>query len=991
MAQKRLPPERTDDLLERQLRVWRQAVLGPVRRLQKGQFDYVCQVTGSLFLFLRDKRFGAAKRFFVLDVRDVSFEPFKVSCLGSLLVDFELEEQSLRYDERTQTYFYCSRRSQMENAGYYVVRAGDKSPEPRVIRTKERVSSLFVTADHVYLLDDGHEKLLRTPKSAVLALAEPAGGGKPAAPGKEEPDPSADELEYEEIHLGDRLAEQEVLVTAFSERHLIVGRGERYAFDFPSYPKLHALDLSSGRLEEHWLPSFACADFAVLLDWAEADRPAFETYLTMLSLYEINRADRNGDFLFYSAKGLLYTNGDFRFCDPGVLTADKIAAFGGLVDFRFRDLMSKDPAELDGGVLKALGGPFEISSEHEIRFIREKIGHDVLESSKWAKLSGTHIDRSFLQSLAKVLAVSGERRALAARWLSRNRPRQYVALALMTGKALDAGPAAILDDDTRGLAWPTPSPKPLAARPARSKLPVGAVRTLAERWIHAFRAVTAVAEEDRTDEQKLDLDDHRDLLEAVAATAISWETDAGYELVRWLDAQGLAFLRKKIASLIGEQKADPLRDLLGAHMAGEDADVANEAIMALWLYKTGAFEDDLLRWLRSSEDFAPSRAAYALAIQGFVTSLRPVLYSEVIAVAERAGEARRPDFVENEGIEQLLKKALNFRMGDPPREDALTPGDIAEMGSYAPYYLMNLIKRAFQGDEDLAKPSKDDRRGVEKEITGTLAFLERFLGSDPRWRAFDLPFLRRLAGRAGNTAALVEEVLKAFLESDVEDDVKYLLALHAVFTPGLLDLAKAGETHDRILIMLKIVFNRMLRERDHRRIFAVFALLELGLDPARERDALDFVRGDAWRDWPRLLRLGEHVLRYLPDAEKSILYEKLLAASKSEFTLSQYARRLAEISPRRALELYGQGLFKLGKLDEALFYGRTGDRRGYEFVLAHFTDYGNVEAIDFLGEYGGEEAIEALLKARDKYEAPRKNVDPAIRRIKKRIAKGRRA
>ena len=984
MAESRRPTKRDEEAQRRQLKEWRASVLGTAKRLRKGNFDYICQMTDRLFLFLSNEGRRRNGRFFVLNAQDITLEPITVPTLSSLLVDFTYEEQSLRYDESTASYFFCSQRGQMDGTGFSIVRGGVEQPEPQTISTENRVSSLFVTERHVILLDAENAKLVRISKATLMAMADTAGARKLITLDPHGSSPTAQELEYAEIPIGKRLEGGGVLITAFSSDRLIFGRSDRYALRIPVFPRLHALDLASNSFKEFWFPSFACGDFAKILEWAEDDPRAFDKYLSLMSLYEIGESNFVKEALFFSEKGVFYTNGEFRSHDPEAITSEKIAAFADLVDFRFRNLMSADRRELDEGIIKAIDAPLSLASEDEIQFVREKIGEGRIETADWDKLNGERIDLFFLDSLAKVLAAPDGQVPLARRWLERNRARQYVALALLTGRIAKPGPASVLDGADSGLGRMSFSRPAGIVFSAESEIPVETVRNLAERSIRAVGTLLDFGEDELTAKENLDMEDHKRLLEAVAAAAITWETEAGYNLVRWLDAQDLKFIKVKIASLIGEREAHSVRDLLGLYLAGDDADLASAAVLALWNYEAGEFSEALLRWLKSAEDFVPGRAAYALGMRGVESALLILFYSEIISIGEEPPRrGNRFDTQESNAIARLLEKILRSPSWNPPLDGRLAPGEIAEMEAYAPYYLLHLVKRSFQNDDELTKPSR--AAGERQVITAMLAFLNRTLGLGKEWVPIDFDYFSRIARRTERTAVVVEQVLALFLDSDFPEDAKYILALHVVFTPGLLNLARPGEVNDRILILLKSVFDRMLREKDHRRIFAAFALVELGIDRTRERDALEFFRKDEWREWPRLMRLGERVLRYLPGPGKTVVYEKLLQASMTSYTISRYVKKLVEIYPRRAVELYEQGLFKLNKLDEALLYGRTGDRRGYDYVLANFTKWGDVETIVFLGDYGGKEAVPALEKARGEHHAPAKMVNLAIRKIRSRV------
>ena len=266
MAGKRKPsPWAEEQRRRRHLQKWRSSVLGPARRLGRGNFDYVCQVTDTSFLFLRSERVGRRGTFLLFDAADISFKPFSVPALNSLLVDFSLEEQSLRFDADTGAFFYCSRRSQKDGGpGFYLVPGQPDAAGARWISTESEVLSLFVSARHVYLLDAENAKLIRISKAGLLAMAEAAGASKPVSlvpPGSRA---RARELGLREIPLGDRLEGEGVPVTAFSKDRLIIGLGERYAARFPVYPKLHALDFASNRFKEFCFPTFACADLAAI-------------------------------------------------------------------------------------------------------------------------------------------------------------------------------------------------------------------------------------------------------------------------------------------------------------------------------------------------------------------------------------------------------------------------------------------------------------------------------------------------------------------------------------------------------------------------------------------------------------------------------------------------------------------------------------------------------------------------------------------------------
>jgi len=65
---------------------------------------------------------------------------------------------------------------------------------------------------------------------------------------------------------------------------------------------------------------------------------------------------------------------------------------------------------------------------------------------------------------------------------------------------------------------------------AESEIPVSTVRGLAERWVREAQALLAIAEEDRTEEQRLDLEDLRHLLEATGGRRDRLGDRSGYAL-----------------------------------------------------------------------------------------------------------------------------------------------------------------------------------------------------------------------------------------------------------------------------------------------------------------------------------------------------------------------------------------------------------------------------------------------------------------------------
>jgi hypothetical protein len=986
MARRRRRNVWDEDPKRRALHDWIASAWGPARRLTKTHLALVGQLTERLFL-LANVWARSQGSFYCFDAREGTLKRFNVPPLAPLLTKHFYGGQTLRYDRETGAFFHSVYALQESDPGFTLLRDYEKGHSFRSFSTTSQVSSLFVGTEHVFLLDAVGGTITRVAKSGLLALADSPGPGGRVVLDLASQSAAPRELAVTVIPLEKRLAGEHGLFTGFSNERLIFGRAGEFLYRFPAYPQVHALNLRSTRLEGFWFPSFAGADLAGLADWADNEPERFEKYLALLSLYEADESNNDREPLLFTTRGLLLSNGEYRPFDLEAITEDKAAATGDLVDFRFRKLMSTDRREVDRGIIASIDAPRAFTSEAEIRFIGHKIGSGRLETANWDKLAGRRIDRNFLEDLAKVVKRSDDRIAVARRWLARNPARQFVALSLLTGRVDEAGAASDNPGKKPALAPRRRSrgSEPIPAGP--SEIPVRAIRVLAESRLRSVRVLAAVDEDDRSQEQRSDLADSEALLEAVAAAAISWTTEAGYEIIRWLDAQNLPFLQKKIATLIGDTGAHPVRDLLERYLAHEDPDVVSDTLLALWYYPGGDLGAAISACLRSAEDTLPRRAAYALGIRGVGSALIPLLYSDIISAAEdRADRDFRMVTDESEAADRLLRRIFRFRGDEPPFADSLRPDEIAELTGFAPFFLINLLSRSFQKDKALADPGPSSRRTESIEVT--LGFLHRLMGPWGGREAVDIESLQRIACRSPETLGIVERILRFFLASDLPSDAKYLLALHLAFAPDLVGPERRGRSHRHILILLEAIFDRMSRETDFRRTFAAFALVELGFGKEPENQALEFYRKDEWSDWPRLLRLGEWALRRLPRPGRAVVYEKLLLATKERFTVSQYAKKLAEADPRRAAEIYEAGAFSLSRLHEAFFYGRAGDRRGYEYVLANFTRFGDIEGIKYLGDHGGAEAIPALEKARDELSAPEEEVARAIRKIRRRLKAG---
>jgi hypothetical protein len=852
-------------------------------------------------------------------------------------------------------------------------------PENSWLDTQEALSSLFVTKESVFLVDLGRKKLLRLSKRKLLDRIPVEAADKPLLLELWPKSPQRRELDYQEIPFTAKLEGNGWLLTSFSPKKLIIGRWRDISLSFPAFPALHAYDLDKGRWEHHCFPSFYAADFDDLIDMKEQASGEFERYLILLTLLEITEERPRRQPLFFSRRAVLFSDGRVRRCDLSPITPEMVDRFRPSLEFRYADLMSRVRAEQDRGILASLQGPGLFKTSEEIPFLCRRFGFRRIEKTIGGKLDEEDVPLSALDTVTEIFKQMDDPLPVAKRWLEGNPARQYIALNLLAGGIRPAKYELMPEDDDFGSIHLFEDPKPLFHAPA--EIPADAVRRAVDVALETLKPIGNLSERDLPGPLADKVIRARAVVKAAATAAAAWKTESGLEFLRWLAGLELDSVDEAVADLIGKMKLYPLVDVLKSYLGHENPAVVEEAVYSLGLLDADCFENDVLPFLRSPEPFLPMRAASALEKHGTVKALAPLLYSLVLDLVEsEADSSPSIELMQQQmAVGYVIGRIFHADFGSPPEHEKLAAGDLAVMVEYGPYYLLALLLLAFQRESDLAKP--DRRIQMAAEVDRLLDFLRSLLLLDKEWDLLDFETLKVIARRERTTLALVEKILGLFLWSEFPDDIKYLLALSVAFAPDLIDPARTSPRLERIRILLRAVLERMARETDHRGISATLALVQLRLAPSREDEALEFFRAGRWRGWPRLMRVGERVLCDLPKDRRIVILERLLRTVKGSIK-SIYLETLADIDARRAVELFERGHFKLTKVDEALLYGRVGDARGYDLVLSHATRLGDPRILEYLTKYGGQDAIDVLIKGRDEGRLTAKAANEAIRRIR---------
>lgn len=448
-------------------------------------------------------------------------------------------------------------------------------------------------------------------------------------------------------------------------------------------------------------------------------------------------------------------------------------------------------------------------------------------------------------------------------------------------------------------------------------------------------------------------------------------------LNRWLKVDTYTNFRELTIARIEDKR----RGILVRLLKSKDPEAIRCAMLSLSSMETPGIEDLIIPFLRSTEESLCAEAASCLGSIGVDSSLIPLFYSEIITDAINSRDIDEGlTASEQVAMWMIFKRAFPRFYGVQIEEEDVTPEKLDRMKKLSPFYFLYFIKLAIQKHPDITGKGLV----LDKNFDPTLGFLRSLLNNEQS-QLIDRGFLEQVAESSEHGPALAKRVLDVVLSSDFPNDVKYLAALYIIFTTGYLEFGQSSNALKSLTIALKHVLARMFKEGDFRKIFAALGLFMLGGEREQEDEILAFYRKNEWFDYPRLMRLGKKILSDLSEDRKSIVYKAFLKSAKDASERERIIDELTLDFPKIALEFCERRLFELDPFEEALLYGRAGDRRGYRQILDNFVQIADVRGIEYLGKFGGEDAIALLEEARDRHDAPEKSVNDALRKIKRRL------
>lgn len=440
-------------------------------------------------------------------------------------------------------------------------------------------------------------------------------------------------------------------------------------------------------------------------------------------------------------------------------------------------------------------------------------------------------------------------------------------------------------------------------------------------------------DEGKTREFRLSLS----ILTEAVETALSWETGSGLKIVKMLSKQGIPELDVCIAQLAGFKKLTGLKHMMLTYLNRCHPRVVANSVLALARMRVPELLDKVEPLLESMNTELRDAAIFYLEQIDTGLSMRSLFFSAVVTAILKLDDGEFLDSKETDALAEIVEK-LEWK-------------DENYWGWKTLFLILEMVMEKQRSNG----PSRFHLRQIEERMNE----LNDYLRKRDLHPFLDMEVYHRIRLR-NVSPRIVADMLQWIVQDGFARDLTALFAVTMLLIIDPRRFTKDNKDAVSVLSRIQSILENLKDVSEHTLSLVSQALLMIEGKERWVSGVMDQYRKNDWHECPILKKTGYKILsRYGKKCRLDVLTLWLRYSTESRKERQMVAGMLMDLSPKRAIELYEEGLFELDPVEAALLYGKIGDTRGYAIILENITLIGR-PAIRYLARFGDSDALPVL-------------------------------